>query len=188
MSPYLLPGIAVATAGSLLLTYRLSLLESWETKRYVLGRLLAWELSVPLKKRMGHVLYRLELSVYEAQRVGIALEVFKPILFFIEDKRFLKHDGNDLRALVRAIWQLVRHGFNSGGSTIDQQLFRSNCLARLDRGLLRKPIEWMMAPWLRSRFGAELVWRMYLCSVRFDRGIFGLPAAATHYFDVQLHS
>ena len=29
---------------------------------------------------------------------------------------------------------------------------------------------------------------MYLCSVRFDRGVIGLPAAATHFFDVPLHS
>ena len=28
---------------------------------------------------------------------------------------------------------------------------------------------------------------MYLCSVRFDRGVIGLPAAAVHFFDLDLH-
>ena len=134
------------------------------------------------------MLYRLELSVYEAQRVGIALEVFKPFLIFVEDKRFFNHNGNDARALARAIWHRFAHGFRSGGSTIDQQLFRTNCLARLNRNLARKPVEWAMAPWLRDRFGAEQVWKMYLCSVRFDRGVFGLAAAASHFFDVRLNS
>jgi penicillin-binding protein 1A len=186
--PYFVPMTAALTASGLLAIYRLSLLEAWESKRFLLGKLLAFELSIPLKPRMGHVLYRAELSVYEALRVGIAFDVFKPILFFVEDKRFVRHKGNDVRAFVRAIWQRVANDFTSGGSTIDQQLFRSICLARLDRSLRRKPIEWMMAPWLRARFGTDQIWKMYLCSVRFDRGVIGLPAAATHFFDIKLDS
>jgi len=187
-SPYLLPGIAVLTAVLLLTMYRAWLLESWETARFLIGKAVAHELSVPFKERMGHVLYRLELSVYEAQRLGILLEAFLPILLHIEDKRFLQHAGNDWRAVARALWYRWKYGLRSGGSTIDQQLFRSNCLAKLSRTWRRKPIEWVMAPWLRSRFGPDQVVRMYLCSVRFDRGVIGLPAAVVHFFDADLRT
>lgn len=184
----LLPGIALAITTILLSVYRIWLLESWETIRFLWGRLVAHEVSVPLKARIGHVLYRLELSVYEAQRVGIALDAFFPILIHVEDRRFFSHNGNDWRAVIRALYQRWKYKFLSGGSTIDQQLFRSNCLARLDRTWARKPVEWAMGPWVRSRFTPEQILRMYLCSVRFDRGVIGLPAALTHFFGVELHS
>lgn len=185
---YVLPAIAIATAALLLAIYRAWLLESWETRRFLIGKFTAYELSVRLKERMGHVLYRLELSVFEAQRIGIILEAYLPILLHIEDKRFFEHNGNDWRAVFRALLYRWKYSLRSGGSTIDQQLFRSNCLARLDRIWTRKPVEWVMAPWIRSRFGPDRVVRMYLCSVRFDRGVIGLPAALAHFFDVDMRT
>lgn len=186
--PYYFPVVGLFAAIGLLLFYRAGLLESWESPRFLTGKLVAGELSVPLKERIGHSLYRMELSVYEAQRVGILLEAFFPILLFVEDKRFYRHRGNDWRAVARALVFRFRYRSRSGGSTLDQQLFRSTCLARLDGRWTRKPVEWVMAPWLRSRFGADQIIRMYLCSVRFDRGIIGLSAAAVHFFNAELHS
>lgn len=185
---YRQPVATLLALSILLIIYRMWLLESWETARFLFGAFVAHELSMPLKQRMGHVLYRLELSVFEAQRVGILLEAFIPILLAIEDKRFFKHNGNDWKAVARALWYRWKYGLRSGGSTLDQQLFRSNCLARLNRTWARKPVEWAMGPWIRSRFGADQIVRMYLCSVRFDRGVIGLPAAAVHFFDLDLHS
>jgi penicillin-binding protein 1A len=180
--------VAIGMAVIALVIYRCWLLESWETPRFLAGVLVSREVGVPLKERMGHVLYRLELSVHEAKRVGILLEGFIPILLAVEDKRFFSHGGNDWLAVARAIRNRWKYKARSGGSTIDQQLFRSNCLARLDRSLWRKPVEWMMAPWIRARFGADEVVRMYLCSVRFDRGVFGVAAAGTHFFDLEFNS
>jgi penicillin-binding protein 1A len=180
--------LSAATGCGLLLVYRAWLLESWETARFLMGRVVAHELAVPIKPRLGHILYRMELGVYEAQRVGILLEAFFPILLHIEDRRFYAHNGNDWRAVARAIRNRFKYRVSAGGSTLDQQLFRSTCLARLHRTFTRKPVEWMMAPWLRKQYGADQVIRMYLCSVRFDRGIIGIAAAAVHFFDVPLHS
>lgn len=180
--------VAIGTAASALIVYRCWLLESWETMRFIAGVFVSREVGIPLKERMGHVLYRLELSVHEARRVGIFLEGFIPIVLAVEDRRYFSHNGNDWKAVARAIRNYWKYNARSGGSTIDQQLFRSNCLARLDRSLRRKPVEWMMAPWIRSRFGADQVLRMYLCSVRFDRGVFGVAAAGTHFFDMEFNS
>lgn len=186
--PHLFSLIAFATALALLLGYRAWLLENWETARFLVGKAIARELSLPLKQRLGHVLYRSELAVYEAKRVGLLLEAFFPILLFVEDRRFYRHSGNDWQAVAKALYRWVKYGQKSGGSTLDQQLFRSTCLARLDRTWARKPVEWAMAPWLRRRYGADQIIRMYLCAVRFDRGVIGLPAAVVHFFDAELHS
>ena len=186
--PYLLPLMAGLIAVGLLLVYRSWLLESWETPRFLVGRAVAHEVSVPLKQRLGHVLYRSELAVHEAKRVGILLESFVPILLFLEDRGFYRHNGNDWQAVAKALYRWIRYGLKAGGSTLDQQLFRSTCLSRLDRTWARKPVEWAMAPWLRDRYGADQIIQMYLCAVRFDRGVIGLPAAAAHFFDAELHS
>jgi len=172
----------------LLLVFRLWLLERWEDKRFLFGRAVASALNCPFKERMGHVLYRMELSAFEAKRVGIDLARFYPFVVHIEDRRFYNHRGNDWMAVARAIWQRIRYKFLSGGSTIHQQLFRSNCLRRIERRWTRKIVEWIMAPWLGARYLGTDILDMYLCSVRFDRGVIGLASALTHFFGVKLHS
>jgi len=172
----------------LLATFRFWLLEKWEDKRFVVGRSIAAALNCPFKDRMGHVLYRMELAVFEARRIGIDLRRFHPIAIRIEDRRFLKHRGNDWIAIARAVWQRIRLGFVSGGSTIDQQLFRSTCLRKIERRWTRKIVEWLMAPWLAARYEKHYILDMYLCSARFDRGVIGIAAAISHFFDTKLHS
>lgn len=47
------------------------------------------------------------------------------LLLGTEDRRFREHDGVDLKALVRAGWQLLTHGrIVSGGSTLTMQVVR----------------------------------------------------------------
>jgi len=41
---------------------------------------------------------------------------------------------------------------------------------------------------LDHRYGKKDILDMYLCSVRFDAGVIGLPAALKHFFGVTLHS
>jgi len=177
-----------AYSGSLLITFRLWLLERWEDTRFLIGRMVGRALNCRFKDRMGHVLYRMELSAFEAKRVGIELCKFYPFVTHIEDKRFYGHRGNDWVAVARALWQRIRYGFTSGGSTIQQQLFRSNCLRKIERRWTRKVVEWIVAPWLDARYSKNDILNMYLCSVRFDRGVIGLPAALSHFFGVKLHS
>jgi penicillin-binding protein 1A len=172
----------------LLLAFRLWLLEKWEDKRCILGTIFGSALNCPLKDRLGHVLYRMELAVFEARRVGIDLQRFHKFVVQIEDRRFYRHNGNDWIAVLRAVSQRLRYGFVSGGSTIDQQLFRSTCLRKIERRWTRKAIEWLMAPWLDARYEKSYILDMYLCSARFDRGVIGIAAAVQHFFKVGLHS
>jgi len=139
-------------------------------------------LRTPIKRRLGHVLYRLRLSVGEADRLKIPLKDFHPLLVFIEDKEFYKSNGNSIRAIIAAASRYILYRSKSGGSTIYQQLARSNFLTTLDPPLRRKILEWLLAPWLNHIFSKTEGLNAYLCSVRFERGVLGLSAAIRHFF------
>ena len=175
-------GIGIATATILLAFYKRSLFEDFETGRLYMADKVATILRTPIKRRLGHVLYRLRLSVGEADRLKIPLKDFHPLLVFIEDKEFYKSNGNSIRAIIAAASRYILYRSKSGGSTIYQQLARSNFLTTLDPPLRRKILEWLLAPWLNHIFSKTEGLNAYLCSVRFERGVLGLSAAIRHFF------
>jgi penicillin-binding protein 1A len=171
-----------ATSLALCLFYRGSLLDDFETPRLREAIRLGQFLGTPLKSRIGHVLYRLRLSVYEAERLGVRLPDMYRMLVLIEDKDFYRHNGNSLWALAKALFRYARYRKLSGASTIYQQLARSNFLTVFNAPFRRKLLEWTLAPWLNGEFTKEEGLKAYLCSVRYARGIIGLPAALEYFF------
>lgn len=162
--------------------YRRLLFEPYESYRLSLGRLLGLVTKVRLKRRIGHVLYRMNLSVHEARRIGVELKPFHDMIIRIEDRRFLLHNGNSWMALFSAAWRLYKYKKTSGGSTIEHQIIRSNFLSRLRPPLPRKLLEWCLGPWVGTLYSKLEMLDVYLCSVRFEQGVIGLPAAITHFF------
>jgi penicillin-binding protein 1A len=69
-----------------------------------------------------------------------------------------------------------------GGSTITQQLAKTNFLSS-DRSLRRKAQEVIIAFWLEAWLTKDEILSRYLSSVYFGDGVYGLRAAADHYFD-----
>ena len=54
-------------------------------------------------------------------------EEVKEAMVSIEDKKFYSHGGIDFKAIIRAVWAMVRNGeVTQGGSTITQQLIKNN--------------------------------------------------------------
>ncbi|WP_374656627.1 transglycosylase domain-containing protein [Phenylobacterium sp.] len=101
----------------------------------------------------------------------------------IEDRRFYSHWGIDLRALTRALQRNVKAGgVQEGGSTITQQLAKNAFLTN-KRSLRRKAQEAMIALYLEARLSKNEILSRYLSTVYFGDGVFGLRAAARHYFD-----
>lgn len=96
-----------------------------------------------------------------------------------EDANFCLHWGFDMAAIRQAIDE----GGNRGASTISQQVTK-NVLLWHGRSWLRKAMEAVLTP------GVELVWtkrrilHVYLNVAEFDEGVFGVQAAAQHYFGV----
>ncbi|WP_309092230.1 PBP1A family penicillin-binding protein [Phenylobacterium sp.] len=101
----------------------------------------------------------------------------------IEDRRFNHHMGLDLRAIGRALVTNARSGeVRQGGSTITQQLAKNAFLSN-ERSLRRKAQEAVIAVYLELRLSKAEILSRYLSSVYFGDGVFGLRAAARHYFD-----
>jgi len=101
----------------------------------------------------------------------------------VEDRRFYRHWGIDPRGIGRAMMANFRAGgVRQGGSTITQQLAKTNFLSS-DRSLRRKAQEVIIAFWLEAWLTKDEILSRYLSSVYFGDGVYGLRAAARHYFD-----
>src|SRR5436305_8731223 len=100
----------------------------------------------------------------------------------IEDRRFYRHWGIDPRGMARAFVADMRGGgVRQGGSTITQQLAKTNFLSG-DRTIKRKAQEIIIAFWLEAWLTKQEILSRYLSSVYFGDGVYGLRAAAHNYF------
>ncbi len=100
----------------------------------------------------------------------------------IEDRRFYSHWGIDPRGILRAAWANVGSGgVRQGGSTITQQLAK-NAFLDSDRTAARKLREVMIAFWLEAWLTKDQILSRYLSNVYFGDNVYGITAAAKHYF------
>ena len=108
--------------------------------------------------------------------------VWRPVLA-IEDRRFARHPGIDLSGLVRAaLRNLLAGEVREGGSTITQQLVKHTLLSS-DRSVARKLREILVAFWLELRLSKAEILSRYLSTAYYGDNVYGLRAAARHYFD-----
>jgi penicillin-binding protein 1A len=130
----------------------------------------------------GHSIAR-HGSVKEAPVDVAKLNPLTPAAFVaIEDRRFYRHWGIDPRGIGRAMLaNLEGGGVRQGGSTITQQLAKTNFLSG-DRTIKRKAQEVIIAFWLEAWLSKQEILSRYLSSVYFGDGAYGLRAAAHHYF------
>jgi penicillin-binding protein 1A len=105
----------------------------------------------------------------------------------IEDERFFKHDGVDVRAIARALVANVRSGgIKEGGSTITQQYVKNVIIAPGDvaeKTLQRKIDEAALARQLEKRLTKKQILFRYLNTVYFGKGAYGIQAAGKTFFN-----
>jgi penicillin-binding protein 1A len=100
----------------------------------------------------------------------------------IEDRRFHSHWGIDPRGILRAaLSNASAGGVRQGGSTITQQLAK-NAFLDSDRTMTRKLREVVIAFWLEAWLSKDEILSRYLSNVYFGDNVYGLRAAAEHYF------
>lgn len=103
----------------------------------------------------------------------------------LEDRRFRKHMGVDLKAIARALSVNARAGgVVEGGSTITQQLAKTTFLQD-ERTFRRKVQEAAIAVLLERNLSKDQILSRYLSTVYFGDGAYGLRAAARRYFGKQ---
>ncbi|NJM83686.1 MAG: monofunctional biosynthetic peptidoglycan transglycosylase [Tabrizicola sp.] len=96
-----------------------------------------------------------------------------------EDANFCSHWGFDMAAIRAAI----AAGGNRGGSTITQQVVK-NVFLWHGRTYLRKAMEAGLTPGVELFWSKRRILEVYLNVAEFDEGVFGVQAAARHYFGV----
>ncbi|WP_174280057.1 transglycosylase domain-containing protein, partial [Sphingomonas bacterium] len=100
----------------------------------------------------------------------------------IEDRRFYSHWGIDPRGIARAlVHNSTSDERSQGASTITQQLAK-NAFLDSDRTVGRKLREVLIAFWLEARLSKNEILSRYLSNVYFGDNVYGLTAAARHYF------
>lgn len=109
-------------------------------------------------------------------------EYVKNAFIAIEDARFYEHCGVDLWRIGGAIINnLKAGGYAEGASTITQQLIKLTHLTS-DKKLSRKAQEAWLAIQLEQIAEKDQILEMYLNTVYFGKGAYGIEAAAQVYF------
>ncbi|MGM8366085.1 PBP1A family penicillin-binding protein [Virgibacillus sp. W0181] len=130
----------------------------------------------------GEVLWEL----YEQYRKPVPLssvpEHVREAFIAIEDRRFYSHSGVDFKSVIRAIYRdIVARSKVEGGSTITQQLAKNLFLSN-DKTWLRKTKEVMAAIYLEREYTKEKILELYMNTIYFGQGVYGVEAAAERYF------
>ncbi|HEX8085009.1 MAG TPA: transglycosylase domain-containing protein [Solirubrobacteraceae bacterium] len=115
-------------------------------------------------------------------------QVMKNAAIAIEDKRFMEHDGVDLRGVARAFVQdVLQRKAVQGASTIPQQLVKNRLKAQSDRTIFQKVRESALAYHLSRKWDKEKILSEYLNSIYFGNGAYGIESAARTYFGAEPH-
>ncbi|MFM7321683.1 MAG: transglycosylase domain-containing protein [Armatimonadota bacterium] len=100
----------------------------------------------------------------------------------IEDERFYEHPGIDVWGIVRALVRNVQEKrLSEGASTLTQQLVKNIFLTRR-KTLDRKLQEAILALQMERTFTKERILERYVNEVNYGGNIYGVGAAAHHYF------
>ena len=106
----------------------------------------------------------------------------KKAIISVEDNRFYSHHGFDFTAIIRATLVNIQSGeISEGASTITQQLVKNIYLSD-EQTMARKIEELIMALNLESRCSKDEILELYLNSIYFGSGYYGITDAARGYF------
>lgn len=124
------------------------------------------------KQRLGDIDY--QWVPIEEVAPSVALSVVAA-----EDANYCQHWGFDMQAIRAAL----EDGANRGASTISQQTVKNVYLWQ-NRSWIRKAIEAVLTPMVELVWSKKRILEVYLNVAEFDEGVFGVEAAARHYFGV----
>lgn len=101
-----------------------------------------------------------------------------------EDAHFYSHSGIDIEALFDAMDRnITLRKWKYGASTISQQTVK-NLYFSSDRTLFRKWHEMLLTLGMEHQLSKDRILDVYLNIVEFGEGIFGIEAAAHHYYGI----
>ncbi|MGI1662096.1 monofunctional biosynthetic peptidoglycan transglycosylase [Palleronia sp. KMU-117] len=117
------------------------------------------------------------------ERTWVPFEDIAPIMarttVAAEDANFCLHWGFDMAAIRTAL----EAGAGRGASTLSQQTVK-NVFLWHGRSWPRKALEALITPVVELIWTKRRILEVYLNVAEFDQGVFGVDAAARHYFGV----
>ena len=123
---------------------------------------------------------------YTERRHWVPYERISPSLrravLVAEDDAFFSHDGldwNEIKASAQKNWRTRQ--FARGGSTITQQLAKNLWLGT-ERTPTRKFKELLLALRLERALSKKRIFELYLNSIEWGDGVYGIDAAANRWF------
>ncbi|MCI4405913.1 MAG: monofunctional biosynthetic peptidoglycan transglycosylase [Sulfuricurvum sp.] len=110
----------------------------------------------------------------------ISPNVIKAVLIG-EDDKFWNHDGFDVEGMEQALEKTLKKGKVAGGSTISQQLSKNLYLSP-SKNPVRKIKEAIITWRIEKTLSKRRILEIYLNVAEWGDGIFGIEAAARHYY------
>lgn len=150
----------------------------------VAGLLLIWK-TQPINNSMFMLTHRLtggEVTQTWVEYDEIAKSA-KQAAIVSEDSTFSQHNGFDIKGIKAAQKKNEETGkMSAGGSTITQQLAK-NLFLTSHRSYVRKGEEAIITIMIETFWDKTRILTAYLNVAEFGNGIYGIEAAAQHYFD-----
>ncbi len=146
---------------------------------------------VMYKNAVGNVPVETMYAAVYSERNGFAESEDLPDFYIqaviaAEDRRFYSHNGVDPTAVARALWHDIKaKAPEQGGSTITQQLAK-NFYYSGEKRLERKFAEMFTAFEIERIYSKDEIFEMYVNSIYFGSGHYGVTEAAASYFDKSL--
>jgi Membrane carboxypeptidase (penicillin-binding protein) len=132
--------------------------------------------------RNGKVITNLYYENRQWVKLDAVSEKMVKAVLAAEDADFYEHRGIKPTAILRAFMKIVTgQGNLQGGSTITQQLARNLFLTR-ERTVTRKIKDAVLAIRMEKTFPKEQILEMYLNTIYFGHGTYGIEAASQTYF------
>lgn len=108
--------------------------------------------------------------------------IYVDAVISVEDHRFWEHGGIDLIAILRAaVNDIKAMDYVEGGSTITQQIAK-NMLFTQEKEFQRKFAEVFAAFEIKSLYDKEEIFEIYVNTIYFGSGYYGIYDAAMGYF------
>ena len=136
-------------------------------------------LTPPRTYYMGQEARRLGGIEYQWVDLDDVAPVMARAVVAAEDANFCTHWGFD----VKAIRMAIDEGAERGASTLTQQVVKNTYLWP-GRSYARKALEAALTPLVELFWTKRRILEVYLNVAEFDEGVFGIYAAAQHYFGV----
>lgn len=123
--------------------------------------------------------------LHDERRLKIPLDSipqhFIDALITSEDRAFYDHWGVDVDRNIKIVVKFILYGQVAGASTITQQIAR-NLFLTLERRIVRKIREIIVAVEIEKRYTKDQILEMYCNTVHFGSGAYGVQVASQTYF------